>query len=320
MKKPLVLLSLSLASGLLAAAALQAQEAPQAPAAAPAAQAAAPKSAKDFTVLRLGPEEIKNSEAEEVWSGLFPGGSAPDFGTFDETIRQNVLKGMVSERLLLQEAAREGFDKSEEVKKRLEVLEKQVILQTFMESKAKSLVTEAQLKEAYAKKAAAMKNEEEVKAKHILVGTEEEAKDIVKELKKGTDFAKLAKEKSMDKASGAQGGDLGWFTKERMVPEFAAAAFNLKKGDVSEPVKSSFGWHVIQLEDRRKVTIPPFEQMREELQGEISAKAVQDYVEALLKRADIKYFGADGREKPFSRSLQPEPAAAAPAAATSAKP
>lgn len=262
------------------------------------------KHAKDFTVLKLDGEEIKNSEAEEMWKGLFPGGSAPDFNSFDENIRQNVLRGIVSERLLYQEAVKDGFDKSDEVQKRLESLKKQLVIQTFIEHKAKKLITEQQLKTAYAEHLSKLKHQDEIRARHILVNTEEEAKGVQKDLKKGGDFEKIAKDKSIDKGSGAQGGELGWFTKDKMVPEFAEAAFKLKKGETSEPVKTSFGWHIIQVEDRRPIKVPTFEDMRDELQSEVSNKAVQDYVEGLLKKADIKYYGPDGKEREFSRSLQ----------------
>lgn len=267
-------------------------------------------SGKDYTIIKLGEESIKNSEVMDVWKGLFPGGAAPDFNSFDENIRQNVLRGIVSEKLIYQEAVKAGVDKSEDVKKRLESLEKQVIMQSFMEQKAKSLVSDDQLKAAYKAKAAAMKGEEEVKARHILVGTEEEAKKILDAIKKDADFDKMAKEKSTDTASGANGGDLGWFTKERMVPEFAEAAFKMKKGEISGPVKTAFGWHVIKLDDRRPVKVPSFDEMKEALKGEVTNQAVQKYVEALLKKADIKYYGSDGKEKEFPRELvakeQPE--------------
>lgn len=276
----------------------------------PVPQVSAPKEVqadskpKDYTILRLGADEVKYSEAEDLWKGLFPDGTAPDFSTFDETIKQNVLRGMVSEKLIFQEAVKEGYDKSEEVQKRLESLKKQLIMQSFMESKAKTLVTDSQLKAAYAAKTSSMKNEEEVRARHILVASEDEAKAIAKQVKEGADFEKLAAEKSQDKGSGTQGGDLGYFTKDKMVPEFAEAAFKMKKGDISNPVKSSFGWHVIKLEDRRKVKIPSFEEMREELQADVANEAVQKYVETLLKKADIKYYGPDGRERDFSRKIE----------------
>jgi len=272
----------------------------------PAAASEKPADAsKDYTVLKVGNDEIKNSEVMDLWKSLFPNGSAPDFNSFDENIRQNVLRGLLSERLIYNEAVTAGYDKDPEVQKRIAALQKQVVMQAFMEKKARDLVTDDQLKAAYAEKAAAAKGKEEVRASHILVATEAEAKKLYEQIKKGADFDKLAKEKSTDKGSGANGGDLGWFTRDKMVPEFADAAFKLKKGDVSEPVKSEFGWHIIKLEDRRPLQIASFDDMKESLKGELANKAVQAYVETLLKKADIKYYGADGKEKTFSTSLTP---------------
>jgi len=261
--------------------------------------------AKDYTVVKVNGEEVKNSEVLDTWKSLFPVGSAPDFATFDENIRQNVLRGVVSERLVYDEAVKAGTDKDPEVKKRIAQLERQLIMQNFMEAKAKTLVTDDQLKKAYDDKVAASKGEEEVKARHILVASEDEAKKIHDQLKKGGDFDKIAKEKSTDKASGAKGGDLGWFTKDRMVPAFADAAFKLKKGEISEPVKSEFGWHIIQLEDRRPVQLQSFDDMKENLRAELTNKAVETYVEGLLKKADIKYYDESGKEKPFSPTMTP---------------
>ncbi len=260
---------------------------------------------KDYTIIKIGGEELKNSEVMESWKNLFPGGSAPDFNSFDENIRQNVLRGLVSERLIYNEAIKSGYDKNEEVKKQIALVSKQVVMKNFMENKAKNLISDEDMKAAYAEKVAAAKGQEEVKARHILVPTEEEAKKLAEQLKKGGDFEKLAKEKSSDKGSGANGGELGWFTKEKMVPEFAEAAFKLKKGESSEPVKSEFGWHIIQVEDRRPLQIASFDDMKEILKGELANKSVQKYIESLLKKADIKYFAADGKEKPFSTSLSP---------------
>lgn len=290
-----------------------AQEAPPAPSEKPAESAAAPVAAKpaasaqsgDFTIIKIGSDEIKNSEVQDVWKNLFTGDTAPDFATFDENIRQNVLRGMVSERLIFQEALKAGFDKNAEVQKKIEAMKNQVVMQSFIEDQAKHLVAEKDVKALYNQKAKEAKGLEEVKARHILVASEDDAKKIAEDIKKGGDFDKIAKEKSTDKGSGAQGGDLGWFSKDRMVPEFADAAFKLKKGEVSEPVKSAFGWHIIKLEDRRPLAFASYEDMKESLQAELTNKSVQTYVEGLLKKADIKYYGADGSEKPFSRSLAP---------------
>ncbi len=275
--------------------------APAADDAKPASPAAT--SAKDYVIIKLDGEEIKNSDVQEIWKGLFQGSAAPDFSTFDENIKQNVLRGLVSERLIYKEATKSGFDKSEDVKKRIEALQKQLVMQAFIESKVKTLVTDEQIKAAYDEKQAANKGQEEVKARHILVASEDEAKKIAEELKKGGDFEKIAKEKSTDKSSGVSGGDLGWFSKDKMVPEFADAAFKLKKGEVSAPVKTAFGWHVIKLEERRPIQSASLDESKEAIRGELSNKAVQSYVEALLKSASIKYFDEAGKEKDFTRTL-----------------
>ena len=151
-----------------------------------------------------------------------------------------------------------------------------------------------------------MPSEEEVHARHILVATEDEAKALIAEIKKGAAFDKLAKDKSTDKASGAEGGDLGWFKKSDMVKEFADAAFDLKKGELTEtPIKTQFGYHVIQVEDRRKAPPPAFEELAEQLREEMAREAVTAELDLLRSRAKIEKFNIDGSK--------PEPAAAKPA-------
>lgn len=263
--------------------------------------------AEDYPIVKYGNEQIKYSEVLETWKTLFPGGNAPDFKSFDENIRQNVLRGMVSEKLLYKEALKAGFDKNPIVKKRMEEMQKQIVLQSYMEDKAKTLVTEDQLKKAYEEKVKKSAGVEEVKARHILVKTEEEAKKIADQLKKGGDFEKIAREQSTDKGSGAQGGDLGWFTKDKMVAEFADAAFALKKGEISAPVKSGFGWHIIKLEDRRTMKPASYEESKEELKGEVSEKAVEEYVSGLLKTAGVKYYDESGKELPFDTTVKAAP-------------
>jgi peptidyl-prolyl cis-trans isomerase C len=130
-------------------------------------------------------------------------------------------------------------------------------------------------------------NEEEVHARHILVATEGEAKDIEAQLKKGADFAALAKEKSKDPGA-AEGGDLGYFTKEQMVPEFAEAAFKLEKGQTSDPVKTQFGWHIIKLEDKRIKPTPTFDQVKGQLQSYVARRAQAELVDKLRKTATIE--------------------------------
>jgi len=133
-----------------------------------------------------------------------------------------------------------------------------------------------------------MTNEEEVHARHILVPTEDEAKAILAQLKAGADFATLAKEKSKD-PGGADGGDLGYFTKEQMVPEFAAVAFKLDKGQISDPVKTQFGWHIIKVEDKRIKPTPTFDQVKGQIDNYVAHRAQAALVEKLRASANIEH-------------------------------
>ncbi len=151
---------------------------------------------------------------------------------------------------------------------------------------AKDAATDAAMKKTYDEAAAAQKPETEVHARHILVATEDDAQAALKRLKAGEDFAKVAKEVSKD--PGSEGGDLGWFTKERMVPEFADAAFKLEPGQLSEPVKSQFGWHIIKVEGKRQKTFPPFDQVKDQVAHYVVQKAQSDLIVKLRKDAKIE--------------------------------
>lgn len=262
------------------------------------------KEAKDYVVLKVDDAQVLLSEVKEAWNSLFPEGSAPDFETFDEGVRQNVLKGMVSEKLLYKEAVKAGITERDDIKRRMKNLETQLAIQAFIEEKSASLITDKSLKEAYEQYTAKAKNEEEVRARHILVDSEEKAKEIAERIKKGEDFAKVAKTESMDKGSGAKGGDLDYFTKDKMVGEFADAAFALKKGEVSAPVKSDFGWHIIQLEDRRPVKVASFADMQEQLKAEVRKKAIQSYIDNLIAKANVEYLDTSGNKKPLDLKVK----------------
>ena len=139
---------------------------------------------------------------------------------------------------------------SNEFKRRLAFMRNKLLMDQFLQGETKNAVTEPALRKAYEEFLKQMAEEKEVRARHILVETEDEAKAIIEEIKKGADFAELAKQKSKD-PSKDEGGDLGFFGRDQMVEEFTKAAFNLDKGQMSDPVKSEFGWHIIKVEDKR---------------------------------------------------------------------
>lgn len=157
------------------------------------------------------------------------------------------------------------------------------VLRTIMDNAS----GEEALRAAYEEKYSSGDGGDEFHASHILVETEAEALDVIKELDGGADFAMLAKERSTG-PSGPNGGDLGWFTTGRMVPEFEEAVMKLRSGEVSGPVQTQFGWHVILLHERRKTEAPEFEEVREEIAGELRQKAVEERVNELTAAAEIE--------------------------------
>ena len=166
---------------------------------------------------------------------------------------------------------------------------------------------------AYEAAAKAQPPEDEVHARHILLPDEATAKTALARVKAGEDFAKVADELSKD--PGSKGGDLGWFTKDRMVPEFANEAFKLQPGQVSDPVKTQFGWHIIKVEGKRTKTFPPFEQVKDQAAHYVVQKAQSDLITSLRKDAKIERF-----DTPPAAPATPAAPAATPAPAASATP
>ena len=178
-------------------------------------------------------------------------------------------------------------------------------MEQLLGSVGKAATTEEAERKAYDDAAKAEPPQQEIHARHILLPTEDEAKKALARVKGGEDFAKVATELSKDPSG--NGGDLGWFTKDRMVPEFSDAAFKLKEGEISEPVKTQFGWHIIKIEGSRTKSFPPFEQVKDQAARYVSQKAEQDAILQLHNAAKIELFDADGKplpEAPDGRSEQ----------------
>jgi len=189
--------------------------------------------------------------------------------------------------ILAQAADQQQIANRNEVKHRIEFERQKALMEALLQDAGKAAMTDDAMHKVYDEAIKQTPNEEEVHARHILVATEGEAKDIEAQLKKGADFATLAKEKSKDPGA-AEGGDLGYFTKEQMVPEFAEAAFKLEKGQTSDPVKTQFGWHIIKLEDKRIKPTPTFDQVKGQLQSYVARRAQAELVDKLRKTATIE--------------------------------
>jgi peptidyl-prolyl cis-trans isomerase C len=254
------------------------------------------KKSGDYVVMTYKGGQVRKSELDKQWAALFPGDDAPAFDSFDNNVKLEILKNIARERLVLEKAHSKKIDDSAEVKEQLEIAKRQIIIQAYLKSMVNDLVPEKDMRKEYDKIVEAMKGKEEVKARHILVENEKEANELYKKIQGGADFSALAKEKSTDKNSGANGGDLGYFTKERMVPQFADAAFAAEKGKVTKPVKSDFGWHLILVDEKRPVKAPAFEEVKDKIQQGLANKAIETYVNGLFEQSNVKYFAADGKE------------------------
>jgi len=221
-----------------------------------------------------------------------------------------LLDRIVDSKLLVQEGRKNHITDDPAFKKRMAFVEDQVIQDSWIQKEIARLVTPEKMKERYEERLKSMPAEEEVHARHILVSTEDEAKAVIDELKKpGVTFDKVAKEKSTDKASGAEGGDLGWFKKSDMVPEFANAAFALKKGELSPtPVKTQFGYHVILLEDRRQAPPPTFEELSPQIREDLAREAVTSMLDQLRANAKIEKFNMDGSKIEIPAAAPAKPA------------
>ena len=189
--------------------------------------------------------------------------------------------------VLSKAAEQKKLNEDADVQRRLAFDHNRVLMEALLQSVGKASVTDAAMHQVYDDAVKQMPAEQEVHARHILVQSEDEAKAIEDQLKKGADFAALAKEKSKDPGA-ADGGDLGYFTKDQMVPEFAEVAFKLDKGQISDPVHTQFGWHIIKVEDKRTKPTPTFDQVKPQLETYVAHRAQAELVDNLRKNAQIE--------------------------------
>jgi peptidyl-prolyl cis-trans isomerase C len=255
----------------------------------PAAEA---KSAKDEIIATVNGTPVYNSEVAMMYNSL------PDqYKRMPmPMLFPQLVDAIIDRKIVSQTAEKEGLLEDETVARRLTFTRDSVLQDMYIGRKIAAELSEVKLMKIYQEEAAKHKAEDEVHARHILVKTEDEAKAVVAELDKGADFAELAKTKSTG-PSGPRGGDLGFFEKKTMVPEFAAAAFAMKVGEYSKvAVKTEFGYHVIKVEARRPGKKPTFD----EVMPEIRAREAQKFSVALMTKlraaADIKRLDADGNE------------------------
>jgi len=311
------LVLLSGAAAAIAGAALAQQPAPQQPAAKPPAQQPAKPQAKpaqplkDPVVATVNGQPVRLSELEIAQQSL-----PQQYRNMPlQAVFPALLERLIDSKLVVQEGKKSKTNEDAAFKKRMAFVEEQVLQDFWIQREIARMVTAERIQQRYQERLKSMPSEDEVHARHILVSTEDEAKALIAEIKKGAAFDKLAKEKSTDKASGAEGGDLGWFKKSDMVKEFADAAFNQKKGELSEtPIKTQFGYHVILIDDRRTAPPPALEELAEQIREELAREAVTNRLDAMRSTAKIEKFNIDGSKPDAAPAATPaKPAAPAPA-------
>jgi peptidyl-prolyl cis-trans isomerase C len=244
---------------------------------------AAPARADDKVLAKVNGADIKQSDVAMAEEELAPSLAQMDPATKDE----NVLAFLIDMKIVAKAAEDKKVADTEEFKKRFTFTRNRLLMDSLLASEGKAATTDAAMKQVYEDASKQIAGEQEVHARHILVETEDEAKAVKAELDKGADFADLAKKKSKDPGA-SDGGDLGFFTKDQMVPEFSAVAFALEPGKISDPVKSQFGWHIIKVEEKRNRKPPEFDQVKAQIETYVARKAQADYVGKLREAAKIE--------------------------------
>jgi len=276
-------------------------------------QLRAEDAAKDPVLAKVNGTEIHQSDlavAEEEAGQIPP--MSPD-------AKKDYLVQFATDMILLSQAAEaKKIGDSPDFKRRMEFARKKLLMSDLLADVGKAAVTDAAMHKVYNEAVKEMGQEKEVHARHILIrakaGDEKasaEAKAkieaIIARLKKGEDFATVAKETTEDPSGKQNGGDLGYFTKDQMVPEFSKVAFDLKKGEISGPVKTEFGWHVIKVEDSRTKPPPKFDEVKVQIQNYIARKAQADLVTKLRAEAKIeKFYTTADETKPEEKKDAPD--------------
>ncbi len=257
----------------------------------------------DPVIARASGVDIRQSDlafAEEEIGGNMP--------TMPPEQKRDYLINYLADVVVLSQAAeQQKLGDRPDVKRRLAFDHNRLLMEALLQDAGHAALSDEAEHKVYDEAVKQAPSEQEVRARHILVPTEEEAKAILAQLKNGADFAALAKEKSKDPGA-AEGGDLGYFTKEQMVPEFAAIAFKLDKGQISDPVKTQFGWHIIKVEDKRIKPTPTFDQVKPQIENYVAHRAQAQLVDNLRKTATIERL-----DKPAAPAAAPSLNPAAPA-------
>lgn len=213
------------------------------------------------------------------------------------TRRRVVIEFLIQNELFAEAAAKKNVAESTVFKERKHYWDRRSMRDAFFETEIRNQISDVQARGFYDAQIQNFPKGEEVRASHILVKTEDEAKALFEQIAHDGDFADLAKKHSKDPGSGAKGGDLGYFGRGQMVPVFEKTAFSLPVGEVSQPVQSQFGWHIIKVVDKRDRKPPPFEAVKEQIVAQLMHEKAKQMAEALRSGAKIEYLDPATKQK-----------------------
>ncbi|MFN3233492.1 MAG: peptidylprolyl isomerase [Alphaproteobacteria bacterium] len=258
-------------------------------------------SADDPVVARVDGAPIMQSDVDAYYESL-----PPDFRQVPQVmLQERLIERLVDRKIVAAEAEKSGLAETEDFKNRLRQQRETLLQDMYLPDRIDAAMTPERLEAAYSEIIADFTPSEEVKARHILVETEEEAESVIAQLDEGADFAGLAAEKSIG-PSAERGGDLGYFGEGTMVEPFSDAAFALETGAYSSsPVQSEFGWHVIMIEDKRMSSAPPLEEVEPEIRRREMGNVYEEIVAAMRENADVEIVGAVNEEPLDAPAAQP---------------
>ncbi|MGI9481490.1 MAG: peptidylprolyl isomerase [Hyphomicrobiales bacterium] len=243
---------------------------------------------EDKVVVRVNGQEIRTSDIRLAMDDILPQISSMP----PKTRYPFVVEYLIERHLLAQAAVGEKIAETDEFRRRSRFYQMKALRDAYFEEKIKPQITDEYVRSVYEKEKKNTEKRKAAKARHIVVASEKEANDALAKVKAGEDFAELAKKISRDSAA-PNGGDLGVFAAEEMVPEFSKVVFALKPGEIGGPVKTPFGWHIIKLEEFKEIGPKPFEQIKVGLKTILLRKKVQDMVEEFRGRSKIELLDPD---------------------------
>ncbi|MCE3232838.1 MAG: PpiC-type peptidyl-prolyl cis-trans isomerase [Rickettsiaceae bacterium] len=236
-------------------------------------------------VAHVNGKPVYMSEANEQVSKVTKEGV--NFDALDEQSKLVIIKGVAAHRIILAEANKSGVANKKEVKDKVAEFRDKVVEEEYLAETARKSVAEEKIKERYDSLVKDLKGKTQYKVRHIVLKSQDAAAEVAKKVKDES-FEKVAKRESIDGQTAAKGGDLGYLLGGTMIKEFENVIPKMSLGEVSDPIKTKFGWHVVKLEDKRAAESLPFEQVRDSVARDLYNESIQEYVKNVLDKADIK--------------------------------